>query len=218
MVNLKNKEYILFDLDGTIIEPKEGITKSIAYALEYFGIYVKDLNDLCIHIGPPLKQTFMESYGFSETDAEIAIKKYRERFSEKGIYENTLYPGMDTLLEGLKDKKIALATSKPIVFADRILEHYDIKKYFHFISGSELNGERSNKGEVIKYILDYNKITSNDDVVMIGDRKYDIIGAKENEIESIGVLFGYGSYEELKNAGADHLAKNVDEIIEILNI
>ena len=213
---MENKKYILFDLDGTIIEPKEGITKSIAYALDHFNIHIEDLDSLCKYIGPPFREIFMEDYGFSREEVEKVLGKYRERFSKFGVYENELYPGMENLLKNLKYKKLIIATSKPTIFAEKILDYHNVKQYFHFIGGCELNGERSTKGEVIKYVLDYNQISSKDEVVMIGDRKYDVFGAKENDIESIGVLYGYGGFEELSGAGADYLAETVEDLLKML--
>jgi len=213
---LKNKNYILFDLDGTIIDPKEGITKSIAYALDHYNIHIEDLDSLCKYIGPPFREIFMEDYGFSREEVEKVLSKYRERFSKLGVYESTLYLGMDDLLKNLRDKKLIVATSKPTIFAEKILDYHNIKQYFHFIGGCELDGERSTKEEVIKYVLDYNHISSRDEVVMIGDRKYDVFGAKENDIESIGVLYGYGGFEELSSAGADYLVETVEDLLKLI--
>ncbi len=212
---MKDKEFILFDLDGTIIEPKEGITKSIAYALDSFNIHIDDLNSLCKYIGPPFREIFMQDYCFSEEEVEVFLNKYRERFSRLGVYENTLYPGIEDLLKSLKDKKMMIATSKPTVFAKTILEYHNIGKYFSFVGGCELDGIRSNKEEVIQYVLEVNNISPNK-AVMIGDRKYDIFGARQNQIDSIGVLYGYGDFDELKNAGANLLAKTVEELFKIL--
>lgn len=213
---MKNKNYILFDLDGTIIDPKEGITKSIAYALDHYNIHIEDLDSLCKYIGPPFREIFMEDYGFSREEVEKVLSKYRERFSKLGVYESTLYLGMDDLLKNLRDKKLIVATSKPTIFAEKILDYHNIKQYFHFIGGCELDGERSTKEEVIKYVLDYNHISSRDEVVMIGDRKYDVFGAKENDIESIGVLYGYGGFEELSSAGADYLVETVEDLLKLI--
>jgi len=211
---MKKYDYALFDLDGTITDPKVGITKSVAHALKYYGIEVEDLNSLCKFIGPPLKHSFMEYYGFSHEKAEEAIQKYREYFAVKGLYENVVYDGMEDLLKYLRDNGVTLmvATSKPAVFAVKILEHFDLLKYFSFVSGSELNGERSAKAEVIKYALEQNHIEDKSRVIMIGDREHDIIGAKEAGIASIGVLFGYGSRDELEKAGADLIAETVEAI------
>lgn len=215
---MKNYKYILFDLDGTITDPKIGITKSVAYALQCFGIEVDDLDTLCKFIGPPLRDSFMEYYGFSEADANLAVEKYREYFGVTGLYENTVYDGMEMLLQSLRNQEMTLiiATSKPTVYATRILDHFGLLKYFAFVAGSELNGDRSKKAEVIKYALEQNHIEDLSGVIMIGDREHDILGAKQVGISSLGVLFGYGNRNELEKAGADFIANAVNEIGHLL--
>ena len=215
-----NKKIILFDLDGTITDPMIGITNSVKYALKSFGIEVSNNKDLHKFIGPPLQESFKEYYNFNDIETDLAIKKYREYFSDKGIFENSLYTNMDLLLKSLKDnnKTVILATSKPKIYAEKILKHFDIIKYFDFVSGSTLDGSLSKKIDIIKYALSSNNITSLCDIVMIGDRKYDITAAKELGIDSIGVLYGYGDYEELTNAGATYIAKDITELSTILNI
>jgi len=213
------KDIILFDLDGTITDPKVGITKSVQYALAHFDIHIQDPDELCKFIGPPLRDSFSEFYGLSAEQSELATAKYRERFTTTGIYENEIYDGMEALLKHLKSsgKTLLLATSKPTVFADRVLKHFNIDKYFSFISGSELNGERSDKFEVITYALENAGISDLNRCVMIGDRKFDIIGAKGVGMSSIGVLYGYGDKEELEAAVADHLARDVTELGRLLH-
>lgn len=213
------KKYILFDLDGTLTDPMIGITKSVQYALKHFNINVEDLNELCPFIGPPLMDSFMEFHGLSEEEAKTAVSKYREYFSETGIFENSLFEDIVKVLEELKkrDKTLMVATSKPAVFADRILEHFKLKQYFDFLGGSELDGRRSKKAEVIRYVLEENHITDLSQVVMIGDRKHDMIGAMETGIDAIGVLYGYGSYEELEISGAKCIAKTPIEILRIIS-
>ena len=208
------KKYILFDLDGTIIDPKEGITKSVAYALNKFEIKVDNLNELCKFIGPPLKDSFIEYYNFSEDEAEKAIKYYREYFADRGIYENKLYKGFEDILISLKEnnKVLIVATSKPTIFATKILENFNLSKYFTFVSGSNFDGSRVRKSEVIQYALERNNIKDLSEVVMIGDRKHDIYGAKEVGLDSIGVLYGYGDYEELYNSGANYIVNSVEEL------
>lgn len=215
--HMQNKNAVLFDLDGTLTDPALGITKSVAYALESFGIQTDDLGELYKFIGPPLKDSFMEYCGFNEEQALAGIEKYREYFRDTGIYENKLYPGIKEMLEKLKDNgiKVILATSKPKIFADIILEHFDIMKYFDLTCGCEMDGTRGKKGEVIRYALDTAGIGA-DSVVMVGDRKHDVIGAKEVGIMCIGVLFGYGGYEELKEAGADEIVETVGELENVL--
>lgn len=211
-------KYVLMDLDGTITDPKIGITKSVQYALKAFGIQVENPDTLCKFIGPPLRNSFMDYYGFDAAKAEEAIVKYREYFSVTGLYENEVFEGMETLLARLKEsgKTLIVATSKPEVFAKIILEHFKLDGYFTDICGSELDGGRSTKEEVIRYALEKNNITDDTEVVMVGDRKHDIEGAKAVGLISVGVLFGYGSLEELEEAGADRIAANVEEVYDTI--
>lgn len=212
------KKYILFDLDGTVTDPMIGITKSVRYALNKFGIDVDDLNTLCRFIGPPLKDSFMKFYNLSEEDSLKAITYYREYFSTNGLYENTVYENFEDMLISLKNnnKSLIIATSKPTVFAEKILEHFNLKKYFDFISGSNLDNTRTKKSDVISYALEQQGLNNMSEIIMIGDREHDIIGAKSLNIESIGVLHGYGSYEELSNSGADYIVKDVSELKSLL--
>lgn len=216
--NEKKYKYILFDLDGTITDPKLGITKSVQYALKHYNIDVSELDSLTKFIGPPLKDSFMSFYNFDEQKAYEAVEKYREYYKDIGIYENFLYAGMTDLLHNLikSGKTVILATSKPTVFARRILEHFNISEYFTFVSGSELDGTRVIKSEVIKYALEQNNISDLKKVVMIGDRKHDVIGANEVGIDSVGVLFGYGDYAELNNEKATYIVSDVSELTEVL--
>ena len=211
---MKQYQYILFDLDGTLTDPKEGITKSVAYALEYYGIHVEDLDSLCKFIGPPLKDSFVNYYGFSDKQGEEAVEKYREYFRPYGVYENKVYDGVDKLLGNLVKcgKKVVLATSKPTVFANVILEHFDLAKYFTCAIGSELDGSRVKKGDVIAYALQQVGVSDKSQVVMIGDREHDILGAKENGIDCIGVLYGYGDRAEHEAAGANYIVETVEEL------
>lgn len=206
------QKYILFDLDGTLTDPMMGITKSVRYALNYYGIEVNDLNDLLPFIGPPLRDSFRDFYGFDEAKANEAVIKYREYFSTKGIFDNKVYDGIVDCLSALKEngKVLMVATSKPEKFAKQIIEHFDLAQYFDFIGGSGFNS-REKKAEVINYVLDTNKISAAN-AIMIGDRKHDIIGAHENKLPCIGVLYGYGSREELIQYEADYL---VDDIVEL---
>lgn len=210
-------KYILFDLDGTLTDPKEGITNSVAYALEYFGIHTENKDALCKFIGPPLKNSFMNFYGFDSEQGDIAVAKYREYFAPNGKFENSVYKGIPQLLQKLKDSgyKLAVATSKPQIYSIDILKHFDLYKYFDFVSGSELDGRRCDKAEVIKYALDNLKIDSKD-AVMIGDREYDMIGAAKNNVKAIGVTYGYGSKEELLEKGAYSIAENVEDIFDLI--
>jgi phosphoglycolate phosphatase len=213
----KQMKYILFDLDGTLTNPVIGITKSIQYALNSKGIHITDLNNLTKYIGPPLRNTFVE-FGFNEEEAEELVTKYREYYRVTGIYENEVYDGIEELLQRLKEdgKKLYTATSKPEHFAKIILEHFQLSHYFEEICGATMDDSRGTKEEVIRYVLEKNKITDLDEVVMIGDREHDVEGAKKVGVASIGVLFGYGSRGELIEAGADHLAATVEEIYDII--
>ena len=213
-----NFKYILFDLDGTITDSGEGITKSVQYALKSFDILVNNLEELNKFIGPPLKESFKEYYKFDEEKANLALVRYREYYADKGIYENSLYDGIIELLEKLKKngKTIILATSKPEVYAKQILEYFKIDKYFTFVAGSDFEETRVKKGDVIKYALEGAKISDLSKVIMVGDREHDIIGAKDNNIKSIGVLYGYGNVIELTQARADYIANNTNELLNIL--
>lgn len=206
---------VLFDLDGTLTDPFEGITNSIVYALSKFGIGVEDRRSLTDFIGPPLVDSFSLVYGFSPADAEKAVWYYREYFFQKGIFENSVYDGIIPVLEGLKarGKRLVIATSKPEVFALRIAEHFKISRYFNYIAGATLDSTRNTKAEVIKYALHQVGISS---AVMVGDRNHDILGAKANNLKSVGVLYGYGSLAELKSAGADYIARTPADILEII--
>ncbi len=213
----KDYKYILFDLDGTLTDPKEGITKSFQYALRHFGIE-EDLVNLEKFIGPPLHDSFRDDYNFSEEEVEEAVTKFREYFSQNGIFENKIFSGVKEVLEYLhsNNKRILLATSKPTIFAEKILKHFEIDKYFEYIGGSNLDGSRSEKNEVINHVLEACKVSSMEDVIMIGDRKYDVIGAKKIGVDSIGVLYGYGDLEELQEVNPTYIIKNIEELKNIL--
>ena len=210
--------YVLFDLDGTLTDPKMGITKSVAFALNHFGITVENLDDLCCFIGPPLKESFQTFYHMDDAQADEAVARYREYFTRQGIYENAIFDGVDDMLASLVEqgKQVILATSKPAVYAQAILEHFNIAPYFRFVSGSELDGSRVKKAEVIAYALAQCGIVDLTQVVMVGDREHDIIGAKAIGVASIGVTYGYGSYEELQAVGAECIVATVAELGKIL--
>ncbi|MDP4143569.1 MAG: HAD family hydrolase [Bacillota bacterium] len=209
---------ILFDLDGTLTDSKEGITKSVQYALKKFDIHEDNLDNLEKFIGPPLKNSFMEYYSFAEEKAVQAVGFYREYFSVTGKFENSIYDGIKELLTklSLANKKLIVATSKATVFSKEILAHFDIDKYFAHIVGCNLDGTRVEKGEIIKYIINDLMNGNSKRMVMIGDRKYDILGAKEQNIDSIAVTYGYGSMEELSSHTPTHIADSVDELYTIL--
>lgn len=209
-------KYILFDLDGTLTNPEIGITNCVMYALEKFGIKVENRKQLHPFIGPPLMYSFQEYYGLSEEESRQAVVYYRERFSVKGLYENEVYEGIEEMLQQLKTqgKVIVLATSKPEEYAIEILRHFKLEQYFDFIAGATMDGSRGEKAEIITYALEISGIEDKSKAVMIGDRNYDILGAKENGLDSIGVLFGFGDYEELTKAGATYIAEDVKDILK----
>lgn len=206
------KDVILFDLDGTLIEPAEGITKSVAYALAHFGIEVHDLTTLYPFIGPSLWDSFQRFYGFDRAKADEAVAKYREYFSDRGVFQNTLYEGISGMLEELaaQGRHLALATTKPHIYARRILQHHGIASFFTFVSGSELSGERSDKAELIAHAFAAMGVADGTRAVMVGDRVYDVQGARAMGIDSVGVLYGYGSREEL--LGATYIADTVADL------
>lgn len=209
---------ILFDLDGTLSDPKEGITKSVQYALKKMNINEFDLNHLERFIGPPIHSSFAEFYNFDESQTKQAVELYRERFKEKGMFENELYPGIPSLLKILKKQeyKLIVATSKVTEFANQILKYFQLDPYFDLVVGSHLDGTRSSKAEIIQYILDHYNNDSPGDFVMIGDRKYDCIGANEVGIDSIGVTYGYGSLQELKECKPTTIVDSVEQLKEVL--
>lgn len=211
------KTHIIFDLDGTLTDPMIGITKSVQYALRRYGIEEPDLRKLTPFIGPPLTDSFQKYYSFSPAQAREAVLVYREYFTERGIFENEEISGIREMLNGLRasGKQLFVATSKPELFARRIIRHFQMEDYFLFVGGADMEETRVKKGDVIRYVMEEKKITA-ETAVMVGDREHDIIGAKENGLESIGVLFGYGSREELEEAGADQIAVDAEELLRLL--
>ena len=208
-------EAILFDLDGTLTEPKEGIVNGVHYSLSKMGIDEKDKEKLVAFIGPSLYESFSKFYGFSTDDAKKCVDYYRDYYSTKGINENLLMPGMDTLLDSLKKegRKLYVATGKPTVYAEIVLKNFDLHKYFEIVIGSNLDGSRIEKGEIIAEVL---KNTNCKNPVMIGDREHDIIGANENNIDSIAVTFGYGTRDVLERYNPTYIVDTVAEIRDIL--
>lgn len=208
-------KYIFFDLDGTITDSAPGITNSCAYALAKYGI--NETNDqLKRFVGPPLIPAWMENYGFSEETAKQALEYYREYYVEKGIYENYPYEGIKEVLLKLKDTgmKIVLATSKPEPYAERIVEFFDMSDVFDLVAGSTLSENRSKKVEVIEYAIEKMNIKDRKEILMIGDRHYDITGASLAGTDSMGVLYGYGTREELKDA--TYIAETVNDVARII--
>lgn len=211
---MKDKTYLLFDLDGTLTDPFIGITRSVQHALKYYGIIENDLSRLAPFIGPPLIDSFRETYHFSEEQAEEAVNYYREYFAERGWRENKVYPGIPELLKHLQETghKLYVATSKPTPFAEKILDYFHLSRYFERIEGASLDRTRMRKTEVMRYLLTQTGISEKEKTVMIGDRKFDVAGAHEIGVECIGVLYGYGSREELVSAGADYIVPTVDAL------
>ena len=211
---MKNYSYLFFDLDGTLTDPAVGITNSVMYALDRQGIHVGDRSELYKFIGPPLIDSFREFYGFSDERAREAVKDYREHFSAQGIFENEVYPGIPALLERLRSAgyRLIVATSKPEHFAVRIVEHFGLDGYFDFVAGAAIDETRTNKWEVIDYAIERAGITDRSRILMIGDRKHDVLGAKKCGIPCLGVLFGYGDRAEHEQAGALAIAETVEDI------
>lgn len=214
-----NFHTILFDLDGTVTDPKEGITRSVAYALEHFGIKVEDLDSLTDFIGPPLIESFSGFYGLNDADSKTAVDKYRERYRVTGWAENVPYNGMAELLRDLKKagKTISLATSKPEEFAVKILEHFDLAQYFDLICGAPMDAPRGHgKVDVIEDALKRLGITARCGVLMVGDRLHDIEGAHKAGLPCVGVLYGYGDRAEHEKYGADFIAEDMTALRELL--
>ena len=212
-------KYALFDLDGTLTDPGEGITRSVQYALAKFGIVVEDRRELYCFIGPPLHESFEVYYGFSRKDAMLAVDYYREYYADKGIFENLVYKGIPEALAAIKARgvKISLATSKPEGYAKQILEHFALDGYFDAVAGSNMDGTRTKKAEVVERAL---MLLGNPDVrdcVMIGDREHDVLGGAAHGMDTVGVLYGYGNREELEHAGATHIAATPEEIACIIS-
>ncbi|WP_084574941.1 HAD family hydrolase [Sporomusa malonica] len=212
-----NYQVILFDLDGTLTDPKIGITKSVQYALAKFNINEPDLDKLIPFIGPPLVESFQEFYSLSRTEADVAVTYYREYFTQSGMYENAVYPGIKEMLAKLVDagKKLIIATSKPTIFSEKILEYFGMTSFFKVIVGSNLDGSRIHKTEIIDYILSDIPHIARESIVMVGDRKHDIIGAQNNGIDSIAVSYGYGGLEELQQAGPTFIISSVNDLEQL---
>ena len=210
-------KYLFFDLDGTLTEPGLGITNSVMYSLMKFGIEENDRESLYRFIGPPLSDSFQKYYGFDEEKAWKAVEYYREYFSVKGLFENSVYEGMEDVLSELKMRghKLYVATSKPTKYSVQILEKFGLLKYFEYVSGADMDEKNSSKADIIKNAMNVSG-ASPDEVLMIGDRHYDIEGAKANNISSAGVLYGYGTGEEHEKAGADYIIEKVSDILNLV--
>ena len=216
---MKNYSIILFDLDGTLTDSSQGIINAIVYALKKMGVNDYDMSLLKKFLGPPLHESFEKFFHFDKKESLQAVEYYREYFSTKGLFENKAYCGITDLLKTLKENgnTLILATSKPQPFTDRIMQHFDLEKFFDFIAGSNMDTTRSKKAEVIEYALSECNIIDKSSVIMVGDRAEDMIGAQTVGIDSIGVEYGYGTFDELKNAGATYVVKDVKSLKEFLD-
>lgn len=206
--------FVFFDLDGTLTDPAQGICGSVRYALEKGGYPTAPMEAYYPWIGPPLQLSFQKHLDCDEAEAKRLVALYRERFSTVGLFENTVYPGIPPLLRRLKERgcRMAVATGKPTVFSRRILEHFDLLQYFDEVSGISLTEAPLTKQGVIERAMEQLSVTRREDCAMVGDRDQDVIGALACGIEPIGVLYGYGSREELACAGAEHLAETVEAL------
>lgn len=212
---------LLFDLDGTLTNSAEGITKCVQYALAAQKIVVSDLKKLEVFIGPPLRTSFMKYYGMTEAEAEAGVAKYRERYTDIGIWENSVYPGMMELLSQLKadGRRLGMATAKPEVFALRIAQRFGFDQYLEDITGCSLDGSMDKKSMVVAAALKKWQLTTDAQkasCALIGDRREDVLAAHTNGIPCIGAGFGFGSYEELSKAGADYYVHDVAELTKLL--
>jgi len=212
------RDIILFDLDGTLTNPKIGITTCVQYALNHFGIVEENPDNLLCFIGPPLKESFMQFYSMSEDDALKAVEKYRERFSVKGLYENEMFVGIRQMLQKLKEsgKTIVLATAKPIEFSLKILEYFEILRYFDITVGADMHGGIHSKDDVIKRAVELAGAENTRRMIMVGDRDVDILGAIKYGVLPVGVSFGFAEENELENAGAEYIADSVEDLTEYL--
>jgi len=214
--NLNSIKNILFDLDGTLTDSSEGIVRCLQYALEKLSVECPTPAELHAHIGPPVRNALSLIMKTDDVDLiEEALRLYRVRFSATGIYENRVYEGIPEMLSALRasSRRLFVATAKPLIFTERILNHFDLTNYFDAVFGSELSGKLDNKVELIHHVLSSASLAP-DETLMVGDRMYDILGAKENGCHSIGVTYGFGSEEELRSAGADLICESPREITE----
>ncbi len=212
----KSYTYYLFDLDGTVTDSSLGITNSIYYALDKLGIPRPKRKELYRFIGPPMVDSFQQFYGMTYDEAWHAIDLYREYYNDRGIFENHVYEGLPEVFQELinRGKHLALATSKPEEYARKIMDHFQVAPYFDVIAGAEMDYGRAEKKEVILHALDELGVTDRSGVLMIGDRRQDVDGAKGASVDCLGVLYGFGSRKELEEAGADYIAETVEDILQ----
>ena len=209
-----NYTHAFFDLDGTLTDSAPGIINSVCYALKKLGIEPPAREVLTCFIGPPLSWSFSTYFGMDDAQAARAVDAYREYYRAGGMLENSVYDGVTELLQKLNEAGVVcvLATSKPHIFANRILQHFSLDGYFSFVAGPELDGTRGEKSEVIAYALEQLGLSDRRSVLMIGDREHDVLGAKQFGMDSAGVLWGFGSEEELMRAGATYVCHHTDEV------
>ncbi len=214
---MKGKDILFFDLDGTITDSKPGIFQSIRYALSFFDIEEPDDAKLMPFLGPPLTDCFQKAYHLTEEEALLALSKYREIYTKEGMKNLEVYEGVKTMLAHLKanGKTICLCTAKPLKYAGEILKNTGLFPLFDHVDGATLDESRNQKWQVMKHLIDENGF-SKKSILMIGDRKDDILGASRNGVDAVGVLYGYGSFEELKDAGCVNFTKTVKETEELL--
>jgi len=214
----KKYDAVLFDFDGTVADTGMGIFNGVYHVLDAFGIEPPEADELRYFIGPPLHDSFKTVLGFDAETCDSAIIKYREYYSSKGIFELTIYDGMEDLFRKLKSKniKVGIASTKPEVFLHRIVDYFNLKEIFDVVEGSDITNMNSDKTEIILRAIEKMNLTEGSKVLMAGDRHYDINGAKGAGIDSVGVLFGYGSREEIIDAGANYLAEIPEDIFKIV--
>jgi len=217
---MKKYSMIIFDLDGTLIDPVEGIINSVRYSLKYFGIEELDEVKLRRFIGPPLHESYQNIYKFSPDDAKKAVQIYREFFTKRGIFENQVYPEISSILQKLNSKKCILfvGTSKPTVFAKQILEYFKLHHLFREIVGSNLDLTRVSKNEIIDYIIKNHNIENLENLLMIGDTPYDIEGANVCGIDSVAVLYGYGTQSSIEKCKPTYTCKDIQELSKLLEL
>ena len=209
---------IFFDLDGTITDSAPGIMNSIKYALEKNHLPMLSEEQLRSFIGPPLRGQFCKVCGLADEESARMVEDYREYYRDKGIFGNNVYDGVIEMLEKLRKKgfRLAIATSKPEKYAKIIIDHFHLTQYFACVAGMEMDGGRGTKAQVITYALEKNDITDKSNVLMIGDREHDVIGAHENGLDCLGILYGFGSRKEFEEAGADYIRENVEDILQFV--
>ena len=211
------KNNIIFDLDGTLTESGTGIKNSVRYTIEHYGLPMEDDESLDRYVGPPLINSFQWYLGFNEQEAMEAIKVYRSYFTQKGMFENRVYDGVEDMLKALKNagKRMFIATGKPTVYSKQILEHFGLIDYFECVCGIDLNEVATEKDELIAEVIAFAKVNP-EDCVMVGDRKFDVIGAIKSGVTPVGVTYGYGGRQELGDAGAEIIVNTVKELQELL--